>query len=581
MPASALWWQARRSGLATHGCCFAAAFLFSCSDSCFGGSGLDVLVTHDPVSMAPLAGARVSIVGGTVSGVTGTAGHVVFPTPGSGHVLVRAGLIGYCTRQVDVTLLSDGRTYVTIPLCGQPDHVQIGGNTSGEDAVVLLDALVESGTSTHCRNDLLLLDPSSAPVAGNAVPPGTGSPPCSSTAAIFTSTNGAELLAPAGGLGWTAAVGDEVGATLPATKTPLPLRFWISLSPGSTVNAGDLIRNIHLKTLADLLLKHRTGIEANWKLSDGTEGIKTVLDAAGGNATAATALRAIIGKSCQNARAITLDSRIYEPEALNVYYVDGVVDPEGTNRYGWYCYEQGVGNILFVEAESQDAPHMLAHELGHALGLLEPWDGHAYEAIGYTVPESQNVMGYGPGDHDVFTLGQVFRMSFSKYSWLNAKRPTSGTSARDAWLTGLGLPLTTPVACPCEPRNPSPLDCPRSLFDLTREPPTTTVVPLAACKTDGLPGSASLSCGEVMTVTVTFRDEAGNADAGARTYWDSDNTRVATVVLQDDPLTTLQKAVAEIHAWHAGTARITVYGGGPSASQTMALKVPAASGCTP
>lgn len=441
--------------------------------------------------------------------------------------------------------------------------------------MVLVDALVQSGGGPECRNDLVLRDPSVAVIPGNAVPTTADSPACASSATIFTSDNGARREAPGAGLAWTAAMGDEVRVTLPATRTPVPLRFWISVPSSKTAIAESLIRDTHLKDLEELFRSRRTGLIAAYTLADGTEAITTVEKAADGNSAKESLLRNTIGKSCLNARGIALKSEIFDPEALNVYYIDGLTEPvpNGDFRQGWYCYQQGAGNILFVEALDQDKPHMLSHEVGHALGLIEPWDGHAEVAMGY-LADVDNVMEYGLSETKVLTLGQVFRMNFSGYSWLNMPRP-SGSSAREVWLSSLGLPSETPVSCPCETRNPSPLPCPRSLLDLDREPPANTDIG-AACKAEGLDPTYAIGCGNSLEVSVTFRDENGTAGAGARTSWVSDNPDVATVTLEESDVL---KAVATIHAEKTGTARVTVYAGGRTATQSTVVTVTGA--CPP
>jgi hypothetical protein len=93
--------------------------------------------------------------------------------------------------------------------------------------------------------------------------------------------------------------------------------------------------------------------------------------------------------------------------------------------------------------------NVLAHEMGHALGLVEPWEwsGHADDVKGMS---SDNLMWAGLDDavaHSRYRLsiGQVFRMHFDKRSWLNF-----GQTATD---------------CGCDPYAVRP--CPKMSADVT------------------------------------------------------------------------------------------------------------------
>ena len=113
---------------------------------------------------------------------------------------------------------------------------------------------------------------------------------------------------------------------------------------------------------------------------------------------------------------------------LNVYFAKSL-----NGSRGWWCGGPSgsgadyPGNLILI-AMDHDFSNTLAHEIGHALALMEPWDfsGHADGIEGMT---HDNLMASGMDDAGTiprwrFSIGQVFRMHFDRRSWLQASHPT-------------------------------------------------------------------------------------------------------------------------------------------------------------
>jgi len=529
--------------------------------ACAGPGQLKIHVIDNVTAGNSVGGAQVHLLATTMGAITNAGGLAVLSVDPAGLYTVQAGAMGYCTNQVTVNVAAGGSTSLTLPLCPPDgDHVLVAGNSSPTPVLVLLDGDVTTG----CWNDAFLQGSAGSPVGANAIPPPSPGV-CSPSLYAFAAKNGPVRLAGTTALPWTSANTDVVTVQLPPSRTPLPIKFWISLdaAAGGPTDAEVIsdLTTLHYPALQTILEANRTGIEvpaAPDITSIGTLATSPADDAA---------LRSTIGHSCASARAIMAEPRIFDPARLNVYYTTSVLDPSGGGREGIFCYQQGAPGVLFVRANTAEA-HMLAHEVGHALGLIEPWDGHTDQMPhieGWmTNPMSYNVV--GPTE---LTVGQVFRMSYSPYSWLN--RPVGGSSPRADWLALVGAAPVAPVSCPCDPRMPSPPECPALEFNLTA-PSAAPSYPYA-CSMTGLPPTLALSCPTAQLKTVNFMTTGGALPAYGEAATDIDNPAVVSVSIAS---ATPKTATIKLTPHANGTANLTVYAGGPSASQRATVTV---SGC--
>jgi len=113
-------------------------------------------------------------------------------------------------------------------------------------------------------------------------------------------------------------------------------------------------------------------------------------------------------------------------------------------------------------ASGSYASATLIHEVGHALGLVVPVQGHSEATTGF---DASNVMaGIGwdtdPVGRHRLTVGQVFRMNADSASWLNWARDASGTN----WVRDPSAPR---LACQCGNTDPKGR-CPRLVDDVAR-----------------------------------------------------------------------------------------------------------------
>lgn len=104
-----------------------------------------------------------------------------------------------------------------------------------------------------------------------------------------------------------------------------------------------------------------------------------------------------------------VDSIGHMADRLNVYYVGDI----GT--YAGYTCNTGLSatraSYIGMARQSPQYPGLLAHELGHSLGLFHPPDS-------WSVTNLMHVMGGGPAPY-YLTEGQIFRMYYTVFSSLN------------------------------------------------------------------------------------------------------------------------------------------------------------------
>jgi hypothetical protein len=208
--------------------------------------------------------------------------------------------------------------------------------------------------------------------------------------------------------------GLTIGLNVP---TRVPLRLWLVAA------AGDQAR---VRSLRDELLDKAYPVLDHF-------GTGLWLD------TASAELAPIaLDPDCDKAGAISTNSSIYDAARINVYFVKAYLDIKDLTP-AMNCWIEGHPGVVFISWSyaNMERP-TLAHEIGHALGLIHPESlgGHTYEEEGF---DRYNFMATGSDVTNV-SIGQLYAMNFSSDSWLNRSgssfvRPVVRT-CQDTWDTG-------------------------------------------------------------------------------------------------------------------------------------------------
>lgn len=240
----------------------------------------------------------------------------------------------------------------------------------------------------------------------------------------------------------------EVGPRQGSPRTiPIALRVMVGTSPLDDPDPGlqdDVlgIADKDLQVANSILSESRSGILLDFVKKDkvAVSDVVEILDCINGDSK--TALKDEAG-------------------LLNVYYVNSLAEYRGRT-----CdrHEGRRQDVIYV-GWSPHSPTTLIHEVGHALGLTLPGQGHTDTIRGF---DRSNVMMSGdydldPGGRRRLTAGQAFRMNADPGSWLNwAYNPPDGDPAHR--LREIGAPR---LACQCGEQDPAGL-CPRLGDDVAR-----------------------------------------------------------------------------------------------------------------
>ena len=159
--------------------------------------------------------------------------------------------------------------------------------------------------------------------------------------------------------------------------------------------------------------------------------------AAPSSVTYSSAEAAIVGSGCGGVANLVLNgpaSGLYDASVINVYYV---YNSEGWSGANCYLVPLTTGttapvaeNVIYISIWRR-AVTTLTHELAHSLGMR----GAVTHTNGLTGFTSKNLLMSGldlstTNAQDHFSLGQVYRMSLDKLTWLNhgAAPVRSGTN---------------------------------------------------------------------------------------------------------------------------------------------------------
>ncbi|MCC7052742.1 MAG: hypothetical protein IT355_05705 [Gemmatimonadaceae bacterium] len=497
----------------------------------------DVLVTLiDQRTGGPAAGVAVQLgsAGGALHGTTDAVGKVHFERILAGRTLLTiAGWPG-CRTSWTVDVAPNRANRFELRLCA--DAVA-ASNAADEHVIAMLDITTQDAAgSAACSGDVLAQGIGIAELAQNALPTGH----CTSGVAVFTARHAIAYSLDASTLPWTASFGDVHHVTLP----PLPLRVPVRVFVASTEEVTAMETQL---TAAQQAYDHsHAGIE----FVDSESGGEVQME------VATAEQLAVIGGDCSSVAEIRRSPTLYAPGRLNVYAVLG----DDSQEQGVTCAVELAPEIILMKPDAS-AHNTLAHEIGHALGLLRPVFGHTNPLAGFT---KSNIMRFAGTlePNAYFSIGQVTRMTFDGISWVNRPSAADGSSLRKRLAPTGESPFTT--ACGC-PETAATATCPALNKDIARWAPVGTGNGAQrACGVASI-SVTTLTCNEATEATATLSP----IDAAGEAKWYSDDPSRLTVVRSNSDL---RGAVLTGHL--NGPARVHVSGSGSAATFPLLI-----SGC--
>jgi len=528
-----------------------------------------LVVTVQRPSGTGIGGAMVYLVGTSYRSVADVNGKATLVARGGDYRLI-VRFIGCPPASQDVTITEDASvaTTVTVP-CDAHDAVSdVASPTSPH--IWLLDHGSDDSGPSECKNDILVQGAGLQLLTGNATPTDASSTNCH-LAGLVLSPDRAPFYAntPADFI-WTAGLGETYSPTLPGGKLRVPIRIIISdptLTSKTALKNG--IANAELALLKLALDDSYAGIEL---VDEGGGAPQITVDDVSATVT-------LLKGGCANAAAIRARPSIYSQGRLNVYYVRDVMNEEGGGAAGYVCGNSDAPNIIFVDHDGHFTS-VLAHEVGHALGLTTPFWGHAdfFEGFYEDAGRKMNVMVDGlsdpdetlPADARYFSVGQVARMHLGDRSWLNWPSAISLSTlrAREA------MPASgTIVPCGC-PETEATDDCAATNRDIDRT---------ATATKQGASG-INMACSVVATnlhvdicVGSTAREEAkfysAMPNAQASTMWVSMNPTVVNALSAPAPYGDIIMN-GDLKGLIVGNATVRAYADGWFATMTVTVKPP-------
>jgi hypothetical protein len=531
-----------------------------------------VVVTVVRSDGTPIDGAVVDIVGTSKGAVIGADGVAIITGP-AGDQVIRVRYIGCTVASEAVTIPANGSVSVTVTLTCPPDAVQ-DAEFLDADRIWLLDVGSDASGPAECENDVLLQGTGTLELVGNATPTDDASASCNLAAFVLAADRGPFFSNTATDFPWTAAFGNLLSVTMPPKKLEVPLRIIIS---DASLNAGE-IQDLTEDINSELALAEKifTNSYSGITFVDPSGGAPQVVENDG-----ATTL---LSGGCANAASIKANPALYHEGRINVYYTTSVQNEEGVAGGGWYkagytCNTSDVPNMIFIDHDGH-AVSLLAHELGHALGLITPAWGHGDEFEGFYRDGDDRALnamvdpslGDLPPDPGYFSVGQVSRMHLGNASWLNWPSDGAMTSLR----TRQAMPgASVVVACGC-PETAATSDCAATNTDIDRTSTGTKQGPATykmACTVNATSAPAiSLCVGKTAQTEARYYQGAEEGRSATTMWVAADPTKVRALSLGVTPNTNYLKG--ELTGLLVGTTTVRGYADGAFAAFTVTVTPP-------
>jgi hypothetical protein len=252
---------------------------------------------------------------------------------------------------------------------------------------------------------------------------------------------------------------DDVDATALSTPLSVPVAMWIAL-PEPTDEEVELAESELAVVTNEIFKSSRTGVQFTLvgQSAQVIEAIDLVELDSDDDATCEGLDLADLFQPLDPSNPSLPDTSL---NLLNVVYVTSISNG-GDPLKGYSCVatDNRSGQLVFVSSLDNSGNGTLAHELGHTMSLLFPFDGHTHWLQDFA---ANNVMNYMEDEvRDRFSLGQGYRMNLDSHSWLNHARQNPFTSTAAAVRSGGPVKL-----CQCDPYSVNP--CPRLSLDVPSE----------------------------------------------------------------------------------------------------------------
>ncbi len=348
--------------------------------------------------------------------------------------IIALGLSAAATIRVYATAADVPEDRVTVPV----------GAGADEPSVLLVDAQRVGS----CEKNHIVSFVGVAPV-GDVRPDPLGSP-CNDLA-LFSTGKAMVYRHHGYPFGWTNLPGDEYPEP-PYPQTQLPDRLVVPVSVFIAVKGDNEVaglsgvedaEQVRLAAHNTAYSQATTDIAVASMLFDGNRaGIRFEATYKGVGSPGVSSLADIpdVGAGTTDCNVPRALANWNNANAVNVYYVDKIGDPSviaDAGARGYHCpYTVTSGPVMWISI-SRHSHTTLAHELGHALGLLE------YPALSTNI--MNNLAPDGPLWADArsrLTLGQLFWMNVDQGSWIF--QPISGPRRPQS----LSLDCTTLGVCP-------------------------------------------------------------------------------------------------------------------------------------